>query len=171
MPMTIEEAIQAAIEYETSVRDVYGSALDEAKDPVGRRVFKVLADEEQGHLNYLEHKLDELKKTGTVTPETLETCIPSPEAIRRGVGQLEERISDEDHGREIEMLKKARDVEEKTSNFYRKMVAELPDEGRRFFKRFVEIEEGHLAIVQAELDYVSGSGHWFDYREFDLEAS
>jgi rubrerythrin len=170
MPMTIEEAIQTAIEYETNVRDVYGSALEYSKDPVGQRVYRVLADEEQGHLNYLHHKLEELKKTGAVTPETLETCIPSIEVIRRGIGLLEERMSDEDRGREIEMLKKARDVEEKTGNFYKKMVAELPEEGRRFFERFVEIEEGHLAIVQAELDYVSGSGHWFDYREFDLEA-
>lgn len=171
MPMTIEEAIQTAIEFETNVRDVYGSALEESKDPVGQRVFRVLADEEQGHLNYLNHKLDELKKTGTVTPETLETCVPSPEVIRQGIGQLEERISDEDHGREIEMLKKARDVEEKTSDFYKKMVDELPEEGKQFFGRFVEIEEGHLAIVQAELDYLSGSGHWFDFREFDLEAN
>jgi hypothetical protein len=32
------------------------------------------------------------------------------------------------------------------------------------------IEDGHVAIVQAELDSVTQMGFWFDYREFDLEA-
>jgi len=37
-------------------------------------------------------------------------------------------------------------------------------------QRFVEIEEGHRAIVQAEIDCVSGLGFWFDTAEFKLEA-
>jgi rubrerythrin len=75
-----------------------------------------------------------------------------------------------DRGTEIELLRKALDIEEKTCTFYRRMVAELPAEGKGLFSRFVEIEEGHLAIVQAEIDYLTGSGHWFDYREFSLEG-
>ena len=56
-----------------------------------------------------------------------------------------------------------------TSGFYKKMVQQLGDEGREFFARFVEIEEGHLAIVEAELNAVQGSGFYFDMPEFDLE--
>ncbi len=168
--MTIEEAIQTAIEYETNVQDVYHGAMKESRDPVGKRVFKVLADEEQGHLDYLNYKLDELKKTGQVTPETLETCVPSRAAIERGVSQLESRMSGEDKGSEIKMLEKALKVEEETSNFYKQMVAELPKEGQNFFKRFVEIEEGHMLIVQAEIDCLRGTGYWFDFKEFSLEG-
>jgi hypothetical protein len=36
--MTIEEAIQTAIEYEKRVRDVYKDATERASDPVGKRV-------------------------------------------------------------------------------------------------------------------------------------
>ena len=50
------------------------------------------------------------------------------------------------------------------------MVNELPREGRDFFSPFLTIEDGHVAIVQAELDSVTNSGFWFDYQEFDLEA-
>ncbi len=32
------------------------------------------------------------------------------------------------------------------------------------------IEDGHLAIVQAQLDSVQGMGFWFDIAEFRLEA-
>lgn len=60
-------------------------------------------------------------------------------------------------------------METETSDFYRRMVSELPAEARGLFSRFLEIEEGHLAIVQAQIDHVSGTGYWFDVREFDLE--
>jgi hypothetical protein len=42
----------------------------------------------------------------------------------------------------------------------------LEDGARR---AFLEIEDGHLAIVQAQLDSVQGMGFWFDIAEFRLE--
>ncbi len=167
--MTIEEAIKTAIEFEAQVRDVYRNAMEDTTDPVGRRIFRVLAGEEQNHLDYLQNKLYEWKRTGTITTKRLETTIPSEEAIREGISKLEDRMADEDHGGELQMLTKAFDVEVKTSNFYKKMVTELPPEGQELFARFVEIEEGHLAIVRAEIDYLSRTGYWFDFKEFDME--
>jgi rubrerythrin len=73
-----------------------------------------------------------------------------------------------DHGTELKMLGKALEAERKTSSFYRKMAAELPAEGQKLFQRFVEIEEGHVAIVQAEMDAVTGNGAWFDVLEIKL---
>ena len=35
---------------------------------------------------------------------------------------------------------------------------------------FLGIEQGHQAIVQAEIDALSGLGFWFDFQEFNLEA-
>jgi hypothetical protein len=50
------------------------------------------------------------------------------------------------------------------------MVRELPAEGQHLFSRFLEIEDGHAAIVQAEIDNVKHMGFWFDLKEFDLEV-
>jgi rubrerythrin len=61
-------------------------------------------------------------------------------------------------------------VEIQASNFYKEMVGKLDGAGQQMFARFVEIEEGHLAIVQAEINAVNGLGYWFDIAEFDLEA-
>ena len=36
-------------------------------------------------------------------------------------------------------------------------------------RRFMEIEEGHQAIVQAEIDALSGHGAWFDFTEIRFE--
>ncbi len=167
--MTIEEAIKTAIEFEAQVRDVYRNAMEGTTDPVGKRIFRVLADEEQNHLDYLQSKLNEWKGTGKIAAETLDTTIPSEEAIRDGISKLEGRMADEDRGGELQMLSRAFEVEVKTSNFYKKMVTELTSEGQQLFARFVEIEEGHLAIVRAEIDYLSRTGYWFDFKEFDME--
>jgi hypothetical protein len=47
---------------------------------------------------------------------------------------------------------------------------ELPLEGRKLFERFVEIEQGHQAIVQAEMNAVAGNGYWFDMPEISMES-
>jgi rubrerythrin len=167
--MTLEEAIKTAIEYEEKVRGVYFKARDDATNEIGKRVFKVLAKEEQEHVTYLQEKLEELKNTGKVTAGGLATVIPSREAIAEGVAKLENRLEAEDRDTEVKMLKRALQVEVETSEFYKKMVRELDTEGQRFFSPFLEIEEGHVSLVQAEIDCLSGTGFWFDMREFSLE--
>jgi rubrerythrin len=67
------------------------------------------------------------------------------------------------------MLQNAFKVEVETSQFYQQMVKELDIEGQRFFSRFLEIEEGHVALVQSEIDCLSNTGFWFDMREFSVE--
>ena len=70
---------------------------------------------------------------------------------------------------ELELLKKALDAEIKTSLFYKEMVGKLDGEGQELFRRFVEIEQGHEAIVQAEIDSLSNCGIWLGSLEFSLE--
>ena len=167
----IEEAIRKALEYEARVKAVYANAVEQARDPVGRKVFEVLAEEEQGHIDYLEHKLKTLQETGELAGGDLGTALPSKEAIEAGVRSLERKLEPAaDLESEAELLRKALAVEMETSAFYREMVEELPREGRDFFFPFQTIEDGHVAIVQAELDSVTQMGFWFDYREFDLEV-
>ena len=168
--MTIEEALKTAIEYETRVWIVYVDALKRATNKIGRRVFGVLASEEQGHLKYLRNRLDEWEKTGSITVENLKTAIPSREAIDEEYKKLNAQMGESPQRSEITMLTNARNLEMETRNFYKKMVSELSGNGQQLFARFVEIEEGHLALVQAELDAVSGNGFWFDMPEFNLEA-
>lgn len=170
--ITLEKAIRTAIEYETKVRDVYKEAEQQIEDAKGKHVMGALVNEEQGHLDYLNSRLDEWQKTGRINIEDLETHIPSKEVLTEKVQDLKDKVavddSDRTHDMEITMLRKALSMEEETSDFYKRMVSEMASEGQQLFERFVEIEMGHLAIVQAELDYISGPGYWFDFREFDL---
>jgi rubrerythrin len=170
--MGVEQAIKTAIEFETKVRDSYAQAAAKATDPAAKKVLEVLAGEEQGHLDYLHHRLEEWKRCGKLTVEQLGTVLPSKERIREGVKTLKARMkmSAAERASGEAALRTALKAEEEVGGFYRKMVAELPGEAQTMFKRFVELEEGHLAIVQAELDAVTGLGFWFDVQEFRLEA-
>jgi len=167
--MNLEEAITTGIEFEKQVSELYRNAMEKSTDPIGKRIFRVLADEELKHLNYLESRLDELRRTGAITAEKLDTALPSEQMIRKGISRLETRMTSKDKGSELQMLGKALKVEQDTTDFYRRMARELSDEGQKIFARFVEIEEGHLAVVQEEIDYLSRTGYWFDIKEFDME--
>lgn len=169
--MDVEKAIKTAIEYENKVRDVYKDAIKKAGDEAGRRVFNALADEEQHHVDYLNSRLDLWQKQGKLDYGKLETSVPSKGVIASGLDKLRGHIKEANRGAEIQLLNRALDVEMETSNFYRKMVSEMEAEPQKMFARFLEIEEGHQAIVKAEIDALTGMGVWFDFVEFDLEGN
>jgi len=167
--MTLEEAIKTAIEYEIRIRDLYVEAAEQTTDPVGKRIFQALGDDEQHHVDYLKSRLEIWQETGKLQVAKLESTIPSRETITKEVAKLKERMGQDDRKDEKQMLSKALKVEVETSNFYQKMVDEMSGDGQQMFARFLEIEEGHINAVQAELDYISKTGYWFDFKEFDME--
>jgi rubrerythrin len=172
--MDLEYAITTALEYEARVHRTYAEAVAQAEHPVAQKVFQTLCDEELEHIRYLRERLDEWRSSGTVTVADLDTVLVPREAIEAKAEDLRARLSGDgkaSRGTELESLNRALQVEKETSAFYKKMVAALDAEGKRLFERFVEIEEGHVAIVQAEMDMVSGTGFWFDTAEFSLEGA
>jgi rubrerythrin len=168
--MTIEEAIKTAIQYEKRVVQVYEEAVRASEDETGKKIYAVLAKEERQHVDYLESRLTEWKATGRVTAAALGTVVPSRERIDEGVRTLQSRVARKAPEAEMRLLKRALDVEVETSAFYGRVVKELPPEGRPLFERFVEIEHGHQAIVQAEMNAVAGNGYWFDIPEISMES-
>ncbi len=167
--MKIEEAITTAISYEEKIRDLYAAALENIRDQRGRTLLQTLKDDEQHHLDYLESRLELWQQTGKLIIQELRSTIPSVSSISHEVNKLKDTMPKEDRGDEKQILSRALQVEVETNKFYQKMVDTLGEEGKQLFKPFLAIEEGHIAIVQAELDYLSHTGYWFDFQEFDLE--
>ncbi len=167
---TVEEAILTAIEFENRVRDTYRGAETAATDDTGRRVFKLLADEEQGHIDYLESRLKQWRDDGTITVESMDSVVPPLEKIAERQQDLQKGLEGNDRGNEIKMLQKAHELELKTSEFYSEMVEAMEADVKKMFARFVEIEDGHVAVVRAEIDALSGSGYFFDFAEFNMEG-
>lgn len=170
--MDLGLALITAIGYEKRAAGVYAQALEETANPAARRVLALLADEENGHVSYLESRLELWRANGSVGDEAPRSLLPDVDRIRRGAERLAAvEGGGAAPGGELEALRRAIAVERETSEFYARMVDELDGEGQRFFARFVAIEDGHLALVQAELGALEGTGHWFDVAEFDLESA
>ena len=168
--MDLEQAIKTAIGYETRVLDVYRRSAGQTGDSTGKKVLAILAREEQEHLDYLKERLNEWTQTGKLTPTRLKSALPTKEQIRESQKRLESSAPAGDTKAEQEILVKALEMEQETSSIYQQMVHQLDKEGQALFEPFVEIEEGHLMIVQAELDSLRGLGYWLDFQEFDLES-
>ncbi len=170
--MDLQEALSAAIEYEHRIRDHYAGAATQALDAKAKKIFATLAREEQGHVTYLESRLAEWKKTGTVTDAELPTLLPPPAWLKEEARKLAAVSAGKElpGSAELELLKVALELERTTSAFYQGLVGQLEERHAHLFSRFLEIELGHVAIVQAEIDAVAGLGHWFDFMEFSLEA-
>ncbi len=169
--MTFEEAVLTAIKLEKKIQGVYAQAGREAKNPVGKRVFGLLAAEESRHVKYLEKNLSTYKSVGRIDAEKLETTLPAQEKILEEVAKLKQKLEGSDVAKELELLRRAEEVETETSTFYRDTVATLDGEAKAFFEQFVAIEQGHLALVTAEINALTGMGFWFDMPEFDLEGA
>ena len=165
----MEEALKTAIEFETRIVETYKEAYEEISTDSGRRLVGALVEDEKNHLNYLKHKLEQFTRDGIITLERLKTVIPPKAVIVREVDKLKKKMSRGSRSNKKQIISRALDLEIETSEFYRRMVGELSAEGKDLFAHFLEIEEAHLTLVQAEFDYFSNTGYWFDIKEFDME--
>ena len=168
--MKLEEAIRTALACEYKIRDLYRGYADRLEDEKGKRVFGHLAEDEQRHVDYLEHKLKEWQDSGKITVEDLDTVIPPKEKIQQAMRAIGKTLSREDRGVEQQMLSKALKVELETSAMYEELVEKMEGDVKKMFARFLEIEEGHVAAVQYELDYVAHTGFWCDFLESEWES-
>lgn len=170
--MDIGEALATALTYEHKVRDHYVKCAQKVVDPKGHKIFATLASEEQSHVDFLEKRQQELKSTGALQAGDITTLVPPREKLQEEIKKLRAVPA---HGStaakaEIDFLKEALELERQTSSFYGRMFDEMDATHRPLFARFLEIEQGHLLIVQAEIDALAGHGHWFDFMEFTLEG-
>ena len=167
--MELEEALKTALEYETRIRDFYRQAAEGPQAPEGRDVFRQLAADEQRHIDYLQSRLAEWKRSGAITVADLTSALPNAGQIARGLKPVADQMAREDRQDEKQMLSKALKIEIATSDFYRELTETLDGDSAAMFARFLKIEDDHIALVQAELDYLSHTGYWFDIKEFDME--
>ena len=168
--MLIEQAIKTAIEYEQKIRDVYRKAADASGDEMGRQVFTALAADEANHVSFLVRQLKTWVEEKKITWEDLKIVLPKAAEIEADLNTIREALEPAKKREELALLAQALDVERETSDFYEKMVNELPPEGKGLFERFLVIEQEHYNLVQFQIDSLTGSGFWMGWPDFDMEA-
>ncbi len=165
--MNSQDIFKSALTYEKKIRDLYLSAVDIIDDDRGKDLFKALANDEQSHVDFLEYSLERLSSAREIDIEKLVFRLPS--TINDDVSRMEKKIPEHMLGDIKRALNAALSLEVETSQFYKKAWDNSTGQVKEILKKFYEIEQSHVELVQIQLDYASGNGYWFNFMEIDME--
>jgi rubrerythrin len=167
------KAIGTAIQLEKDGLAFYTKAAQQIHDPGGKRMFESLAADEAAHLRLFETVRESLlQEDRWPSPEQVASMSPGRFAhppVFPTVGQVKAVEIPE---RQLAVLRRGIQAEDESIAFYSEQMGWVDDaDGKAMVAYLIEQEKGHRAILQGEYDYLTGTGFWFDVREFDLEAA
>ena len=136
------DAVKTAILTEMQGYELYKAAAEQTADPEARRMFHLLAKEEEGHSRMLHEQFKSLMQDKQWKP---------PPTLAHGEG-FESLVADENWRKslqfgtmELAVVSLGASLEAKAVAFYQKAAQETPDpEGRKVFEWLVGWEEDHL---------------------------
>jgi len=138
------------------------------KDATGKNMFVTLAMEEVRHLlSILDAKSVYHEK---LEKKPLEVPKSEVESILPDILKREKKKHGKSEMNEVDALEIALEHEKKAMDFYERKAKETSDEGlKNLLLRLYEMEKGHYKLILAQLDYIKGTGFWFDIPEFSME--
>jgi rubrerythrin len=164
------EALQIALDTEKKGYRFYRIAARSTSDPEGHRVFEQLARDEIEHMGVfatLYRSLTNDEPWMTYEEAVARFGETPPDQII--FPEIPEDEVQEDF-KDIEALREALQFEEKAVRFYSEQALGSDDEkAKSFYESLIEIEKGHVKIIQAELDSLMNTGIWLGYQEISLE--
>ncbi len=151
--------IRRAIQAEKDGNHFYSRAGKIVSDPRGKKMLEQLAKDELYHVHVIEELYHDLLPDAPEDPvrgfpiiDTQDQEVPLPET-------------------EAEILRKAIQDEIEARDFYRETAEKFEsEEVKEIFWDLMEMEEGHVRLLNAELDFLEQSGFWFDHMEFHVEG-
>lgn len=148
-------ALQMAIQTEIDGHSFYERFAEQTEDPDARVMFERLAQDEVMHLELLRNVKAMLEQSGEwaeykgLPSSTAEGApIFSRERVEQNVVAYTSDLS---------ALRVAYLIEKDAVDFYRRAAQEIDDpNGKRMYLDLVRMEEGHLALLQGEYDFLRG---------------
>lgn len=166
--MDAVDALKLAIERERGANKFYRQAADMTEDPNGKRAFKWLAKEELRHLAKLRQQLRSVLDNNRwlewrrATTPIERTEFPPPAEV---IGTVKVGAGERD------ALRQAIESEREAIAFYRQAENSTPDlHGKTMFRALAREEEGHLALLEEELEWITKSRKYFTLHRFTLRA-
>lgn len=160
------KSIEIALENELKERDFYLEQSNRTQNPVGKKMFASIAEDEDEHYNRLKEIHEELSGQGK-WPETISVKVKGTN-IRNVLNDVLKGVdrtipSDAD---DKEAVKVAIDFETKGYNFYSNLrdSAETGAE-KDFFDCLASIENEHLSSLKDTLLFLEDPATWFEEHE------
>ncbi len=156
-------AVKTALRMETDAIKFYKDAADKTTNPVGRKMFLSITEDEKRHLDILAGILKglDLPKTEISPMENIKTVF------RTMKNEMIHRI--EATPDELEAFRIAMQMEKEGVEFYRKAEsgAETTKE-KSLFNRLISEEDQHYNIFANTYSILSDSGNWFMWEEHSM---
>ncbi len=159
-----------ALEFEKKIRDLYVSAVDIIDDDRGKKIFRTLAEEEQSHVDFLEHSIATLADQGTISLKTFKTIVPDTSDLSRNIESMKVTIPEQMLGDIKRVLSSALKLEEETTQYYENAFESAEGDIREVLAKFITIEQRHTEVVRFELDHASRNGYWLGFPEISMEV-
>lgn len=162
------EALKLAMETEKRGLETYLGFARQTGDETGKNMFILLARDELEHFEVLERALAQLGLSGRWADIEVRQSL-----VERVVPKLRERdvrVKGQRGIDQVQALQAALEQERRSFELYRGQLAAAADpSARKTFRKLMEMEEAHHAILEAELDNITETGFWFQVPEFNLE--
>ena len=166
--LTLAEAMALAVNLEIKGRDFYLRAAEQTANPTGKRIFTSLAEEELIHLATFKAMVDKnpdlaqkARRLNESRPKPVLPVFDSATAAPRQAATADE----------LAALRLAMKQEKEAAEFFTRTLALAPDDlSRHIFSFVLEQENYHYDLLQAEYDYIVGTGFWFDSPEFRMDG-
>ncbi|MEM0344151.1 MAG: ferritin family protein [Thermoplasmata archaeon] len=173
--MSKEDAVSIltdAVEMEFQGRQFYEDVATRAKHPRTRAVFSSLANHERRHAEVIAEELARIKEGKEwKSLDELRSSLGGHPRLSVFEEPRFRRLEFDPAAGEIEALKLGIEVEKKSIDYYRNAGARsLEPKAREVFNWLVGQEAGHLIILEAEYEYRSNPGYYYDNMEFSLEV-
>ncbi len=163
------ELLKKAIQLEKNGLKNYLKYARQTADIYGKNMFILLANDEFDHMTLLENVVADLDQHAPLKEVRIDLS-----AIEKVVPKLREKdvLTKGTEGQDqLSALRTAVNLERDSIELYEKIRDQAEDpEVKRIAQRLVEMEESHYELIQAEIDAILGTGFWFGYKEFDLNA-
>ncbi len=153
-------SIDIAMKMETDAVAFYREGASKTSNPICKKMFLSVAEDEKRHITYLKQILEGMD------------FKPSDASPMKNIRTIFEENKDEMLNRisattdEMEAFRISMQMEKEGAEFYRKAAASAstPKE-KALFERLVKEEEQHYAIFETTYTYLHDTGLWFMWEE------
>jgi rubrerythrin len=156
-------AIEIAIKMETDAINFYSEAAEKTQNPVGKKMFLTITEDEKRHLDTLSQIFKGLHiEMKDVSPmKNIKTVF---ELMKDEMMKRVKATTDE-----LEAFKIAMQMEKEGVEFYKKAAIEAQTEKEKsLFERLVKEEQEHYGIFSNTYFFLSDTGSWFMWEEHSI---
>lgn len=166
----IAEVIKESIELELNGKAFFDHVADATHNELGKKMFQKLASDEAQHLKVFSDMFT--KSVGEDWKKHVDTSKPRDESpMIVALAKRVENAAKAGRSSELEAISIGMELERKAIDFFDRASKSTTDpKAREIFDRITEEEKSHYDLLQAQYDYVSKSGYWFDIAEFRMDS-